>query len=56
MTETARYLDTRGKEFKGSYVKISPHLAIIARLLLKPIDCSKEVNGPKLNFPVMATS
>lgn len=33
MTEMARYLDTRGKEFKGSYVKISPHLAKIALII-----------------------
>jgi hypothetical protein len=33
MTEMARYLDTRGKEFKGSYVKISPHLARIALII-----------------------
>lgn len=33
MTEMARYLDTRGKEFRGSYVKISPHLAKIALII-----------------------
>ena len=33
MTEMVRYLDTRGKEFKGSYVKISPHLAKIALII-----------------------
>lgn len=33
MTEMARYLDTRGKEFKGSYVKSSPHLAKIALII-----------------------
>jgi hypothetical protein len=33
MTEMARYLDTRGEEFKGSYVKISPHLAKIALVI-----------------------
>jgi hypothetical protein len=33
MTEMARYLDTRGKEFRGSYVKISPHLAKMALII-----------------------
>lgn len=33
MTEMARYLDARGKEFQGSYVKISPHLAKIALII-----------------------
>ena len=29
MAQMVRYLETKGNEFKGSYVKVSPHLAKI---------------------------
>ena len=35
MAQMVRYLETKGNEFKGSYVKVSPHLAKIA-LILNP--------------------
>jgi len=36
MAQMVIYLETKGNEFKGSYVKVSPHLAKIA-LILNPL-------------------
>lgn len=33
MTEMVRYLETKGNEFKGSFVKVSPHLAKISLII-----------------------
>ena len=33
MAQMVRYLETKGNEFKGSYVKVSPHLAKISLII-----------------------
>jgi len=49
MAQMVRYLETKGNEFKGSYVKVSPHLAKIA-LILNPYRLQQGSKWTEIEF------
>jgi hypothetical protein len=49
MAQMVRYLETKGNEFKGSYVKVSPHLAKIA-LILNPYRLQQGSKWAEIEF------
>lgn len=49
MAQMVRYLETKGNEFKGSYVKVSPHLAKIA-LIINPYRLQQGSKGAEIEF------
>jgi len=49
MEQMVRYLETKGNEFKGSYVKVSPHLAKIA-LILNPYRLQQGSKWAEIEF------
>ncbi|MDW0165351.1 MAG: hypothetical protein QOK65_08195 [Nitrososphaeraceae archaeon] len=49
MAQMVRYLETKGNEFKGSYVKVSPHLAKIA-LIINPYRLQQESKWAEIEF------
>ncbi|MDW3613429.1 MAG: hypothetical protein QN773_03000 [Nitrososphaeraceae archaeon] len=49
MAQMVRYLETKGNEFKGSYVKVSPHLAKIA-LIINPYRLQQGSKWAEIEF------
>ena len=49
MAQMVIYLETKGNEFKGSYVKVSPHLAKIA-LILNPYRLQQGSKWAEIEF------
>ena len=49
MAQMVIYLETKGNEFKGSYVKVSPHLAKIA-LILNPYRLQEGSKWAEIEF------
>jgi hypothetical protein len=52
MAQMVIYLETKGNEFKGSYVKVSPHLAKIA-LILNPYRLQQGSKWKLLNVKIL---
>lgn len=49
MAKMVRYLESKGDEFKGSYVKVSPHLAKIA-LIINPYRLQQGSEWAEIEF------
>ena len=49
MAKMVRYLESKGDEFKGSYVKVSPHLAKIA-LIINPYRLQQGSKWAEIEF------
>lgn len=49
MAQMVRYLESKGDEFKGSHVKVSPHLAKIA-LILNPYRLQQGSKWAEIEF------